>query len=155
MEQRCMKTKLTQTIDFWAGLMFAGTGAAAMWGARGYPLGSTLNMGPGYFPTMLGGLLVIFGLVILVRGLRRSETIQAGWSIRALIVLPLAVVAFGLLMERTGFVPAMVALVLVSAAAGRQFRLMEVSLLAVFLTALTVAMFVWGLGLPYPLIKKG
>ncbi len=139
-----MKTKLTQTIDFWAGLMFAGTGAAAMWGARGYP-----------FPTMLGGLLVIFGLVILVRGLRRSETIQAGWSIRALIVLPLAVVAFGLLMERTGFVPAMVALVLVSAAAGRQFRLMEVSLLAVFLTALTVAMFVWGLGLPYPLIKTG
>ena len=150
-----MKTKLTQTIDFWAGVMFAGTGAAAMWGARGYPLGSTLNMGPGYFPTVLGGLLVAFGLVILIRGLRRSEKIQAGWPIRALAVLPLAVVAFGLLMARAGFVPAMAALVFFSAAAGRQFRLKEVSLLAVLLTALTVILFVWGLGLPYPLVKSG
>jgi hypothetical protein len=150
-----MKTKLTQNMDFWAGVMFAGTGAAAMWGARGYPFGSTLNMGPGYFPTVLGGLLVVFGLVILVRGLRRSEKIQAGWSIRALVVLPLAVVAFGLLMARAGFVPAMAALVFLSAAAGRQFRLKEVSLLAVFLTALTVILFIWGLGLPYPLVRSG
>ena len=150
-----MKTKLTQTMDFWAGLMFAGTGTAAMWGARGYPFGSTLNMGPGYFPTVLGGLLVVFGLVILVRGLRQSEKIQAGWSVRALIVLPLAVVAFGVLMARAGFVPAMAGLVLVSAAAGREFRFKEVLLLAVFLTALTVAMFLWGLGLPYPLIRTG
>jgi hypothetical protein len=150
-----MKTKLTQNMDFWAGVMFAGTGAAAMWGARGYPFGSTLNMGPGYFPTVLGGLLVVFGLVILVRGLCRSEKIQAGWSIRALVVLPLAVVAFGLLMARAGFVPAMAALVFLSAAAGRQFRLKEVSLLAVFLTALTVILFIWGLGLPYPLVRSG
>jgi uncharacterized membrane protein len=150
-----MKTKLTQTMDVWAGGMFAVTGAAAMWGARGYPFGSTLNMGPGYFPTVLGGLLVAFGLVILVRGLRRSEKIQAGWSIRALVVLPLSVVAFGILMARAGFVPAMIALVFLSAAAGRQFRLKEVSLLAVFLTLLTAAAFVWGLGLPYPLIKTG
>jgi hypothetical protein len=150
-----MKTKLTQTMDFWAGLMFAGTGTAAMWGARGYPFGSTLNMGPGYFPTVLGGLLVVFGLVILVRGLRRSEKIPAGWSIRALVVLPLAVVAFGLLMARAGFVPAMAALVVLSAAAGRQFRLKEVLLLAVLLTALTVILFIWGLGLPYPLVKSG
>lgn len=150
-----MKTKLNQNMDFWAGVMFAVTGAAAMAGARGYPFGSTLNMGPGYFPTVLGGLLVVFGLVILARGLRRSEKIQAGWPIRALAVLPLAVVTFGLLMARAGFVPAMIALVFLSAAAGRQFRIKEVSLLAAFLTVLTVAMFVWGLGLPYPLIKTG
>jgi hypothetical protein len=150
-----MKTKLSQNMDFWAGVMFAGTGAAAMWGARGYPLGSTLNMGPGYFPTLLGGLLVVFGLVILVGGLRRSEKIPAGWPIRVLVVLPLAVVAFGLLMARAGFVPAMAVLVVFSAAAGRQFRFKEVLLLALFLTALTVILFVWGLGLPYPLIRTG
>jgi len=150
-----MKTKLNQNIDFWAGLMFAGTGAAALWGARGYPLGSTLNMGPGYFPTILGGLLVVFGLVILVRGLRRGERIQAGWPTRALVVLPLSVTAFGVLMSLAGFIPAMAALVFLSAAAGREFRFKEVLLLTVFLTALTVAMFIWGLGLPYPLIKTG
>jgi uncharacterized membrane protein len=112
-------------------------------------------MGPGYFPTVLGGVLVILGLVIGLRGLRRGEKIQGGWSVRALIVLPLSVVAFGVLMERTGFIPAMAALVFLSAAAGREFRAAEVLLLSLFLTALTVAMFVWGLGLPYPLVKTG
>jgi hypothetical protein len=72
-----------------------------------------------------------------------------------LIVLPLSVTVFGVLMERAGFVPAMAALVFLSAAAGREFRFKEVLLLTVFLTALTVAMFIWGLGLPYPLLKIG
>jgi hypothetical protein len=49
----------------------------------------------------------------------------------------------------------MAGLVFLSAAAGREFRFKEVVLLTVFLTALTVAMFIWGLGLPYPLIKIG
>ena len=62
-------------------------------------------------------------------------------------------VLFGVLMEHAGFVPAIAALVLGSAAAGRQFRLLEVLLLTGFLTAISVAIFVWGLGLPYPLIK--
>jgi hypothetical protein len=150
-----MKAKSTENTDVWAGLMFFGTGAGAMWVARSYPFGSTLNMGPGYFPTVLGGVLVILGLAIGLRGLRRGEKIQGGWSVRALIVLPLSVVAFGVLMERTGFIPAMAALVFLSAAAGREFRAGEVLLLSVFLTALTVAMFVWGLGLPYPLVKTG
>jgi hypothetical protein len=150
-----MKLGLNRNMDFWAGLMFSATGAGAMWTARNYPFGTTLNMGPGYFPMVLGGLLVIFGGVIMLRSLRRSETIQGTWSARALIVLPLSVTVFGVLMERAGFVPAMAALVFLSAAAGREFRFKEVLLLTVFLTALTVAMFIWGLGLPYPLIKTG
>jgi len=40
-----------------------------------------------------------------------------------------------------------------SAAAGREFKFFEVSVLTVLLTALSVAVFIWGLGLPYPLIK--
>jgi hypothetical protein len=73
--------------------------------------------------------------------------------LRALIVLPLAMILFGVLMEQAGFVPAIAALAVGSAAAGRQFRLLEVLLLAAFLTAASVAIFVWGLGLPYPLIN--
>ena len=91
----------------------------------------------------------------MLRGLRRVEKIQGGWSARALIGLPLAVAAFGVLMERAGFIPALAALVFMSAGAGREFRFKEVLLLTVFLTALTVAMFIWGLGLPYPLIRTG
>lgn len=139
--------------DVWAGLMLIGTGAASLFFARGYPVGTVLRMGPGYFPRVLGGLLVLFGLYLAVVGLRRGERIPGGWSPRALIVLPLSMVLFGVLVERAGFVPALVALVFGSAAAGREFRAVEVGLLTVLLTALSVAVFIWGLGLPYPLFK--
>jgi hypothetical protein len=67
--------------------------------------------------------------------------------------VPLSIVLFGVLVEHGGFVPALVVLVVVSAAAGREFRLGEVALLTALLTALSVVVFVWGLGLPYPLFK--
>jgi hypothetical protein len=40
-----------------------------------------------------------------------------------------------------------------SAAASKEFRWGEVLLLTAFLTALSLAVFIWGLGLPYPLFK--
>jgi hypothetical protein len=139
--------------DVWAGLTFLATGVAALLLARGYPAGTALRMGPGYFPRLLAAVLILFGFHAVWKGLRRPERIEGAWSPRALIVLPLAMVLFGVLMEHAGFVPAIAALVVGSAAAGRQFRLLEVLLLTAFLTAVSVAVFVWGLGLPYPLIK--
>jgi hypothetical protein len=136
-----------------AGLVFAGTGAAAVFIARDYPFGTTLRMGPGYFPRVLGWILILFGLYVMVRGLRSNEKIQGNWSVRALIVLPLSMVVFGALMELAGFVPALAALIFVSAASGREFKFKEVLLLTLLLGVMSVAMFIWGLGLPYPLIK--
>ena len=148
-----MKLDYRNNRDFWAGMMFFGIGAAAIFIGRGYPFGTTLRMGPGYFPSVLGGSLMLFGIYIMVKGLRSNEKIQGAWSVRALIVLSLSLVLFGVLMERAGFIPALAALIFGSAAAGREFRFGEVLLCAVFLTVLSVAVFIWGLGLPYPLIK--
>jgi hypothetical protein len=140
--------------DFWAGLLLVGAGAASLLIAREYPFGTVLRMGPGFFPRVLGGILVLFGLHVMVRGLRGGgEEIAGGWSPRALILLPLSMVLFGLLVERAGFLPALAALIFGSAAAGREFRFVEVLLLTVALTTLSVAVFVWALGLPYPLIR--
>jgi hypothetical protein len=141
--------------DFWAGLMFFGIGAGTMFIARGYPFGTALHMGPGYFPSVLGGSLILFGIYIMVKGLRNNEKIQGTWSVRALIVLPLSLILFGFLMERAGFLPALAALIVGSAAAGKEFKLGEVLLCTVFLTVLSVVVFIWGLGLPYPLLVQG
>ena len=65
----------------------------------------------------------------------------------------MAVVAFGVAMELAGFIPALFVLIFVSAASGREFKFKEVLLLTILLSVLSVAMFIWGLGLPYPLIK--
>lgn len=53
--------------DFWAGLMFFGSGLAFMLGSQNYPMGSAVRMGPAYFPTMLGGLLALLGAIIFLR----------------------------------------------------------------------------------------
>ena len=56
-------------------------------------------------------------------GLRSNEKIEGSWSLRALVVLPLSLVMFGLLMEHAGFVPALMVLIVGSAAAGSEFKL--------------------------------
>jgi len=148
-----MKMELSKNKDFWAGMMLIAIGAAAMLIAREYRFGSTLRMGPGFFPVILGGILVVFGVCIAAIGIRRGEKIQGHLSLRALILLPFSLILFGLLMELAGFVPAMAALVFVAAASGKEFKFVEVLALTVFLTLASMAVFIWGLGLPYPLIK--
>ena len=138
--------------DFWGGLSLIAVGAAAVILARDYPFGSALRMGPGYFPIMLGGLLILFGLYLVVQGVRASEAIAGNWSLRALVLVPLSLALFGVLVDRAGFIPALAVLVFGSAAAGSEFKLLEVALLTVVLTVFAVAVFIFGLGLPYPLI---
>ncbi len=148
-----MKMAFLNKKDFWAGMMLTGIGAAAMFIARDYRFGSALRMGPGFFPTILGGVLIAFGVCIMAVGLKSGEKIQGSLSLRALIMLPLSLVLFGLLMEKAGFLPALAVLVFGSAASGREFRFVEVLLLTALLTAASAALLIWGLGLPYPLIK--
>lgn len=148
-----MKLELINNKDFWAGMMLIGTGAAAMFIARDYRFGSALRMGPGFFPTILGGILIGFGICIMAVGLRSNEKIHGRLSLRALVMLPLSLVLFGILMKLAGFIPAVGILVFVSAASGREFKFAEVLLLAVVLTVASAALFIWGLRLPYPLIK--
>jgi len=150
-----MKPVFSNSQDFWAGMMFIGVGALGIFVARGYSFGTTLRMGPGYFPSVLGGILILFGIFVMARGLRgSSEKIKGRLSLRALIVLPLSVLLFGVLIRHLGLVPALVVLIFGSAAAGEEFKFFEVLLLTAFLTLLSLAVFIWGLGLPYPLFIK-
>jgi hypothetical protein len=148
-----MKFDWRSNRDFFAGLLYIFTGAVGMWIARDYPFGSALRMGPGYFPSVLGGMMILFGIAVLIMGVKNNEKIKGHWSIRALIVLPIATVVFGILMEEAGFIPALAALIPISAAAGREFKWLEVLLLTIGLLLISLAIFIWGLGLPYPLIK--
>lgn len=148
-----MKLGIGRNRDFWSGLMFFLFGAVAVFVAREYPFGKALRMGPGYFPTLMGWILILFGIYIMGKGLRRSEKIQDNWSIRAMILLPIMIILFGVLMERAGFIPALALLAFGSAAASKEFHWGEVLLLTVVLTGLSLAVFIWGLGLPFPLIK--
>jgi hypothetical protein len=135
--------------DFWSGVMLLAIGLGAGAIAQGYNLGTVLRMGSGFFPTILSGILCVFGIMLMLRAVKTTEKIEGGWSLRALIALPLAFALFGFLIDRAGFVPAILVLVIGSAMSGSEFRLFEVVGLAVLLTVLGVGIFIYGLGLPY------
>lgn len=144
-----MKAELRNNKDFFSGLLFIVAGLAAVIIAlRDYPLGTSLNMGPGYFPGLTGGVLALFGLYIMVRGLIKGERIVGIWGIRPLILLSLGITAFGFLIDRFGMVPSLLVLFFISALGGKEFRLKEVLILATVMIAACWALFIYGLNLP-------
>jgi hypothetical protein len=148
-----MKQEFYNNKDFWAGMMLIGIGAAAIFIARDYRFGSTMRMGPGYFPSVLGGVLVLFGIYVMIMGLRSKEKFKSKWPLRPLSILSLSIIMFGVLMNYAGLIPALVVLIFGTAIAGNEFKFIEVLLLSMGLIGLSVAVFVWVLGLNFPLIK--
>jgi hypothetical protein len=139
--------------DFGIGAIYLGLGLAGLVIARDYTFGTAGRMGPGYFPTIISGLLILFGLVTLSRGLLRDgeRVADVNWKGAALITL--SVCAFGFLLEGAGLVIALVALVLISAAASDRFRFeLRAMLGLVALVIFCIAVFVYGLGLPMPIL---
>lgn len=148
-----MQFKIKSQEDFWAGVMFIGFGLVAIIVARDYPMGSAMRMGPGYFPTYLGVIMMVMGAIIAFRSTKvQGEGIRAfGW--RGLFFLSLAFFSYGLMIDNfdLGFILSISAVVLLSTLATREFRLVESLILMVVLALGTTALFIWGLGLPYPL----
>lgn len=145
--------KLHNNRDVLAGLFFLALGAIGFVVALSYPFGTLREMGPGFFPCVLGMVLVAFGIVTLLRGLRSGIQVDGPWNWVPLLLLSFSLLAFGWLMERAGLIPALVALIVLSALAGKEFRWGEVVILTGILCLMALAIFVWGLGLPYALFS--
>ena len=146
-----MKTALHDNLDFLAGLLMIVFGAIAFYMALDYPFGSALRMGPGYFPRVLAGIMMAFGVYIALRGLRTGEKVQGRWGWKALAFVSAAFIAFGWLMDHAGLVPSLIVLLFVAAFAGHEFRLKEVVILTVVMVLFAYGVFIQGLGLPYRL----
>ena len=137
--------------DVLAGLLFLLIGGLAVVVARDYPMGTAMRMGPGYFPTVLGGILCLFGAFLAVRGIASGAKVAVEWGWRPLAFVTLSMLAFGFVITRLGLVPALVGMFFVCAAAGREFRVREVLVLAAVMSAFAVGVFVHALKLPFQL----
>jgi hypothetical protein len=139
--------------DILAGLVFAAFGLAFAITATSYEMGTTLRMGPGYFPLILGGLLVLLGGVIVVKGVMAGEVGTIGeipW--RAVGLLVAAVLFFGLTVRGLGLAPSTFGAALLSVFASRRTGVVAAVLVSVGLTALCVLVFVVALSLRLPLL---
>lgn len=135
--------------DLYAGLTFIAFGLAAVFFARPLRFGTAAQMGPGYFPSVLGGILALLGLVILIRPLWSIGTRVSPLALRPLLFVTAAVLVFGVLLRPLGLVVATLALVVVARLADREFRVAESALAALVLAAGATALFVYGLRLPF------
>ena len=92
---------LKNQTDFFSGLLFMALGVAFAWGASKYPIGTAAQMGPGYFPLLLGALLGLLGAVIVFKALV-FETEDGGrigpWAWRPLGFILLVNLLFGVLL---------------------------------------------------------
>ncbi|HZF22262.1 MAG TPA: tripartite tricarboxylate transporter TctB family protein [Burkholderiales bacterium] len=147
-----MSISIRSPRDFCAGLIFLFFGALAAYIARDYPMGSAVRMGPGYFPYLLGILLALLGVVICIKSLvAHGERIESA-SLRALLLVLGAIGVFAGTIESAGIVIATALLVGIGAAASPESRLREVVVLIVFMLALAVGLFTYGLGLPFRIL---
>jgi hypothetical protein len=146
-----MQSPLANQQDFAAGLLCLAIGIFGLSWSFSYNIGTLLRMGPGFFPALVFGALILVGLVIVARAL-----LQPGEAIEPLALRPLALVlgavlVFGLGVERLGFVVSAFLLVLVACFAGARLSAVQMALLAAGLTAFCWFIFVFALGLPLPL----
>jgi hypothetical protein len=144
-----LRARIGNPRDFLAGLLFIGIGIATVIGASDYPLGTIRNIGPGYYPILLGIALTLLGGAIALKGLKVSDEAadEDGFALRPLIMVVAAVVAFALLVRPFGLGPAIVALIVISSFAGRDFSILRVALLCIGMVALSWFVFVYLLGL--------
>jgi hypothetical protein len=138
--------------DILAGTLFVVIGAGALLGARSYPVGTAMQMGPGYFPVVLGWLLILLGALVGLRAARARDWQPIAWTWSPLAWTSASILAFGFLMPRFGLVPALLAMFPLAAAAGRESRWREVLVLTLVMSAFAAAVFVYGLKLPYRLV---
>jgi len=146
-----MQIKIRNRKDFYSGLFFVFIGIVTVFEARSYPIGTARNMGSGYFPTLLGYLLLAVGGVIVVRGLwLKGEGLQIN-SLRPLLMVSAAVLSFAFLFEPCGLILAILASVFISSLGSREFRFREVVILFLALATIATVLFVYALRLPFPL----
>ncbi len=146
--------KIRNQRDFGAGIMYMVIGLFFAIMATNYPMGTAAKMGPGYFPFYLGILMFLLGLLVAVKAFGAKAAIESipkfNWKIMAQITG--AVVLYGLLLPRLGFLIAVVVLVFVAASASREFTWKGTAINAAFLVAFTYSVFVVGLKLQFPLL---
>ena len=144
--------KIKNFKDFYTGLLYILFGGAFTWGATLYDLGTAAKMGPGYFPLILGGLLILLGVIVLARSLVvASDDSRVGRiALRPMVLMFGSIAAFALLLRPAGLVVSILAIILISSLASRESRFIETLISAIVLCTASLAMFVYGLNLQIP-----
>lgn len=142
------------TKDIAAGLLFAflGLGFATI-AYLGLPIGTATQMGPGYFPVVLGGLLVLIGVATALRGWAIEKVSDFGpipW--RGALFTALALIFFALTLRGLGMALTVFISTLLGSMASSRATPPQALATGVVLAAICTLIFGEWLGVAIPII---
>ena len=144
-----MKSVTFDTTNAICGALLVATGAFFAYQSFTLELGTALRMGPGYFPLVLSVVLVILGAIVFIQELRvEGEPIDPFAWRGMLFILP-APILFGLTVRGLGFAPSLFLTAFVACFASQKMNVFYALILSLGLTVFSVAVFSYGLGLPF------
>jgi hypothetical protein len=149
-----MAAQLEKPRDLAGGVMVMAMALGFFVVGRELEIGSSFRMGPGYFPTILSGIMFLLGAVMAGLALRgpTQEGAFGHWPWLALVLVIGAIVFFGITLRGLGLAPVIFIVVLVNAWGSRYATVSTSLLLALGIAAFTTILFVRLLGLPLPLV---
>ena len=140
--------------DAVSGLMFLAVAIYVSVSALlGLDIGSLEQMGPGFFPLALGIILGVIGILVLASA-KPNEDQQLPVNWRAVLLIGAAPIAFGLTVRTLGLLPALLISVAMATLAGGKVKPLTAFAVIVGVTVFCVAVFKFGIGMPYDLINR-
>lgn len=144
-----MKSLSFSTRDIVCGLFFILAGLFFAIQAYGLDLGTAFRMGPGYFPFVLAGILIVLGVIVIIQGTQIEHEPMGPIAWRGMLLILPAPIFFGLTIRGLGFVPSLFLTALIAAFASTKMRPGMALLLVCGLTIFSVVVFSYALGLPF------
>jgi hypothetical protein len=145
-----MTTTKADRADAAAGILFIVFGLLFGVQSLGMELGTAFRMGPGYFPLVLSGVLILLGLAVLIKAFKTATAPEIGhFAWRGMLFILPAPVFFGLTVRGLGFVPAIFLTTLIAGLASLKMKPHWALVLACAVTLFSTLVFSYGLGLPF------
>lgn len=146
--------KIRNQRDFWSGVLFIITGVVFMILSRQYQFGTAAKMGPGYFPTVLGGMMTVLGLMLLIPAIsKRSPVVKVDRiDLKVILIILLAVAVYAATLPSLGFIVSLFLLIIISSMASHEFNVKTTLISSVVLLVFSWLVFVKGLELQFPFL---
>lgn len=140
--------------DLLAGLLFIAISLCFLGIGGDLEIGTALEMGPGYFPAVVAGLLALLGIVTTISAVKSRVRIAAPrfkWKPLAIVVG--APLIFAALVDFFGLAPALIAAVWFSTLASRPWHAWRSLGLSIVVAVFCWLVFALAFGMPIPFVK--
>jgi hypothetical protein len=138
--------------DLLVGLIYIVVGSVAFVLSHFYDMGTLLQMGPGYFPALVGVIMVGLGVLSIFIGLRRKTPDPiTKVNVEPLLLVLAGALSFSYLIERAGLFVAVAALLFFACLRRLLSNPIEVIATYAVLAIFSAGVFIYGFGLPIPM----